>query len=91
MANWFGEKKSGGVDWPLDARNKEVATMRDPITGIEMCKDCWNGSHARKGSDCRIPGCMCGCYHGSSKGLNGLRRPAKGVDSFLPDVGGFAL
>jgi len=62
-------------------------TQADPVTGIQMCQDCWNGKHPRDG--CRIYECKCGCYRGRNKGLACAHYPAKSCaeNAEFPDCG----
>ena len=77
---------SEGAPWPRDANGNFVTTQQDPITGIQMCADCWDGRHDREG--CKILGCKCRCYRGRNKGLNKkTMRPKKGMNMELPDKG----
>jgi hypothetical protein len=87
-----------GMEWPkrrLWESGKweivDVETMQDPATGIDMCRDCWDGNHSREG--CLIDACKCGCYHGSNRGLGKPRPPKKSCkeQQSLPDVGQISI
>jgi len=79
---------TGGFVWPRDRHGDPVATVKDPVTGVEMCQDCWNGSHPR--GACPVAACKCECYIGRNKGLAGPRYPRKecSENQSFPDVGG---
>ena len=79
--------KNGSAVWPKDFRGDDLPTQPDPVTGIPICRDCWDGKHKRNG--CEVPGCLCGCYHGRNKGLGKPHAPAKDCkdQENLPDVG----
>ena len=80
----------GGL-WPTDKNGFDVPTMKDPVTELPMCRDCWDGRHKKGG--CTSAGCLCGCYKGRAKGLMGAHPPVKGCEEnqSLPDVGSFSL
>jgi hypothetical protein len=82
--------KKGEMFWP-QVNGVDVSAVTDPITGLPMCQDCWNGMHKREG--CRKPSCMCGCYHGRNKELGKPQRPARDSkeQEKLPDVGTFTV
>lgn len=68
-------------------------TMKDPLTGVEMCKDCWDGLH-RKVGGCPNIGCHCECWNGRNKGLNHVHKPKIGCKeqtNFLDDVDGIRV
>lgn len=79
------------IEWPgryINGKWFEDDTKKDPLTGVDMCKDCWDGLH-QKHKACPQRGCQCDCYPGgSNKGLNFAHVPAKGCDeqASLPDV-----
>jgi hypothetical protein len=79
-------KKYPGL-WPTDKNGCDLPTQIDPVTGVTMCRDCWDQNHKRGG--CKQPGCLCGCYNGNSKGLSFAHPPAKNCEANqkLPDVG----
>jgi hypothetical protein len=82
--------KAAGFKWP-SIDGEELVTAINPLTGIPICRSCWDGMHGRGG--CHIPGCQCGCYRGTAKGLGKVHKPANGCEEqgSFPDVGGFDL
>lgn len=74
-------------DWWPKVDGYDVPTQPDPITGTQMCRECWNGRHKREG--CQIPQCFCDCYRGRNKGLGKAHPPAKGCkeQETLPEAG----
>ena len=80
--------QAGAADWPqvmVNGRMLGTITNIDPITGVPMCKDCWDGRHAKGG--CLIQGCKCRCYRGRNKGKTGLVTPKGDQNMDLPDCG----
>lgn len=46
-----------GYDWT------ENPFRADPITGRDLCIDCWNTKHGtRSEPSCKVYGCKCACY-----------------------------
>lgn len=85
-------KQNGSATWPVDAKNQPLPTQKDPITGYDFCRACWDGDHKRTG--CTIVGCQCGCYKGRNKGLSKPHAPSKECDtqtSYLESVDYFTV
>ena len=73
--------------WPKDIQGHDRLVAFNPALKLYMCRACWDYSHSRGG--CKVEGCQCPCYAGSSKGINHALPPAKGREeqASLPDVG----
>ena len=35
--------------WPTDKNGCDLPTQLDPVTGVPMCRDCWDQNHKRGG------------------------------------------